>query len=529
MKKIVGGVAAGALLIGLAAVVPATAESAARSGVVLGASTITWATCSDPGLTSFGAQCATLRVPLDYSNPNGPKITLALSRVQHTSSAADYQGVMLVNPGGPGGGGVGLSFLGQLLPNGAGDVYDWIGWDPRGVGTSVPALHCEPYIQGYDRPPYVPNTAKRISVWKSRAKAYAAACQRKAPALLKHVKTIDSVHDMNRIRVALGAQQINYYGFSYGTYLGAVFGSTYPTRIRRMVLDGNVDPRGVWYRGNLEQDQPFGRNIKIWFGWLAKYNGIYHLGSTAKAVEATYYKQLAALDKHAAGGKIGGDEWTDIFLSAGYYQVTWPELAGAFSGWVNHGDWQTLKAEYDSSATPGDDNGYAMYTATQCTDAPWPKSWSTWLKDNNAIYHTANGKFLTWDNAWYNAPCLYWAAKPGKAPKVDGSHVASALLISETLDAATPFEGSLELRSLFPNSSLIAEPGGTTHAGTLSGNACVDGQIADYLLTGTRPPRLAWRGPDALCKPLPQPSPTARVALRGSNLPMLSDLIGSRP
>ena len=85
----------------------------------------------------------------------------------------------------------------------------------------------------------------------------------------------------------------------------------------------------------------------------------------------------------------------------------------------------------------------------------------------------------------------------------------SALLIDETLDAATPFPGSLEVRKLFPHASLIAEPGGTSHADSLFGDPCVDGTIADYLALGQLPARQTGNGPDLLCKPLPVPVPTS--------------------
>ena len=93
--------------------------------------------------------------------------------------------------------------------------------------------------------------------------------------------------------------------------------------------------------------------------------------------------------------------------------------------------------------------------------------------------------------------------------KVNGTATKSALLIDETLDAATPYSGSLEVRRLYPNSSLIAEPGGTTHADSLSGNRCVDDKIATYLKTGHRPPRTKGPGADATCKPLPKPHPAS--------------------
>ncbi len=103
---------------------------------------------------------------------------------------------------------------------------------------------------------------------------------RKNGAILDHLKTTDVAQDMDSLRKALGEKQINYYGFSYGTYLGQVYGTLYPKNVRRMVLDGNVDPRQVWYQANLDQDVAFDSNIKIYFGWLAKYDDVYHLGNT---------------------------------------------------------------------------------------------------------------------------------------------------------------------------------------------------------------------------------------------------------
>src|SRR5207248_3610128 len=129
---------------------------------------------------------------------------------------------------------------------------------------------------------------------------YARACGRSGGALLSHMTTIDSAKDMESIRAALGASQINYYGFSYGTYLGQVYSTLFPQRMRRMVLDSNVDPRDVWYQANLNQDIAFETNIKIWFGWVAKFDSVYHLGTTEKAVEKLWYSEKGALAKQPA-------------------------------------------------------------------------------------------------------------------------------------------------------------------------------------------------------------------------------------
>jgi pimeloyl-ACP methyl ester carboxylesterase len=473
---------------------------------------VAWGSCGtfSTALVQRGAECGYVTVPLDYAKPKGTTIQLAVSRIRHTSS--NNQGVVLTNPGGPGSSGLVLSVLGSYIPNGVGGDYDWIGFDPRGVGASKPALSCDPDYFGYNRPDYVPTNRAVEKYWLDKTGRYAADCGTAEPELLRHVSTIDSAKDMESIRLALAAPQINYYGFSYGTYLGQVYSTLWPTHVRRMVLDSNVDPRKVWYQANLDQDVAFDRNIDIWFGWIARHDAVYHLGTTQQAVRDRWYGERARLAKAPAGGLIGPAEWTDIFLAAGYYQTTWTGLADAFAGWIARRDFATLKKEYDSANSVGDDNGYAVYLAVQCSDVAWPTDFAQWRADNTRVY--ASAPYETWGNAWYNAPCLAWPAAPGIPVTVDGSRVAPALLIDETLDAATPFEGSLEVRRRFPKAVLLAEPGGTSHAMTPSGNACVDGTIADYLGSGKLPARKAGDTADAECQPLPQPEPAPANAAK---------------
>ena len=121
---------------------------------------------------------------------------------------------------------------------------------------------------------------------------------------------------------------------------------------------------------------------------------------------------------------------------------------------------------------------------------------------------------MTWGSSWYSAPCLYWPVEYQAPVDIDGSQAAPVLLIDETLDAATPYAGSLETRRRFPKSVLLAEPGGTSHANSLAGNACVDNTIAAYLKDGTLPKRKAGNGADKTCKPLPQPKPIEDLGRR---------------
>jgi hypothetical protein len=227
-------------------------------------------------------------------------------------------------------------------------------------------------------------------------------------------------------------------------------------------------------------------------------------------VRRLWYAQEQRLRRHPAGGLIGGSEWADAFVPAGYNQFFWPGLAEVFAAWVHNGDAQALKEAYDAAVGPGDDNLYAVYLAVECTDARWPTNWNRWRRDNWRLH--ARYPFFTWGNAWFNAPCVFWHAPAGTPVRVNGRHVPGILLIDETLDAATPFAGSLEVRRRYPRASLIAEPGGTSHANSLAGNACVDDQIAAYLADGTLPPRKPGNRPDTICAPLPQPVPNSQAA-----------------
>jgi len=510
MRRLVGLLAAAGLAVGGLALAPVATASPRDPG------TVVWGACTGSALKNANAQCAMLTVPLDYRNPGGQTIQLALSRIEHTSPDAHYQGVMLVNPGGPGGSGLELSTLGQYVPDGVGGAYDWIGFDPRGVGASVPALTCQAGYFNAPRPSYVPITPDLQRTWLARSRGYAQACGQAQPALLAHMTTIDSAHDMDAIRAALGQSQINYYGFSYGTYLGQVYSTLFPQRVRRMVLDSNVDPRNVWYQANLNQDVAFNRNIDLWFGWVARYNNVFGLGSNSQDVRKLYYKSVAALTRNPAGA-LGPDEFTDVFLQAAYYRFGWNDIAFAWSDWINKNDPSELVGLYKQDDTPGSDNSFAVYLGVQCTDVQWPTNWRTWERDNWRTY--ARAPFETWDNAWFNAPCIYWPAPASTPVHVDGSRVSSALLIDETLDGATPYGGSLEVRQLFPTSSLIAEPGGTTHADSLFGDDCVDNQISAYLRDGTLPPRRPGNHADTTCAPLPNPVPTASSASAKSNHP----------
>jgi pimeloyl-ACP methyl ester carboxylesterase len=485
------------------------AGASAASAALATPGAIGWGSCADPAYVAVGAECGFLAVPLDYAHPSGAQAQLAVSRVRHRVPDAQYQGVLVTAAGGPGSSGLQtFTTAGSRVPQHAAEAYDWVSFDPRGVGASKPALSCNPSYMDYDRPNYVPSTPALEKTWLARTRKYAEDCGAKNdPALLAHIKTADTARDIDSLRSALGVGQVTVYGISYGTYVSQVYGTLFPQHVRRMILDSSVDPRDVFYQVDLNQDVGMNHNQLAWMDWAARYDSVYHLGTTGTQVRQAFDDELRKLAAQPAGGLIGPDEVIDTFVLAGYSQTTWTTFADALAK-LRGGDWPTMKDLFDAVGGRGNDNTYAVYLATQCTDVQWPTDWSQWRADNWATFPKA--PYMTWMNAWYNAPCLFWPAAAGTPVNVDGSRVGSALMISETFDGAEPYPGSVEVRKRFPGASLLAEPGGTSHATSLTGNTCVDSTIADYLLTGKLPPRKAGDGPDATCDPLPQPTPGGR-------------------
>ena len=506
LPSLTAALSAAALAVGLVSVPAGATAPSPRTDVVTPAS-LTWKACRDPELYFSDLDCATLSVPLDRSDPSSPMITLALTRRLHTSDEADYQGVMLVNPGGPGGSGRSLAALADYVPGDSAGTYDWIGFDPRGVGASVPSLHCSRSYFGTNRPSYVPTKQSIYDYWLKKDKAYAAACADSPTerSLIPHMTTLDSVADMESIREALGTDQINYYGFSYGTYLGEVYATLHPERVGRFVLDGVVDPDRVWYDANADQDRAFDANMDVYWAYLAKHWRAFKLGKSAAAIKVGYYRELRKLDRRpAVHRKLGPSELADVMLDAGYYVYDWDLIGAAYSKLIRQGKGQALFNRYREEQM-GDDNSFAVYNAVSCTDAPWP-GWDQTKSDTWALQSVA--PFLSWGNTWYNGACLTWGAPSHDRFQVSGEEVASKiLLISETGDAATPYAGAVHVRSMFPGASLIAGIGGTTHASSLSGVACVDDAVAEYLASGFVPTRVDGDGPDRSCPAVRPPSP----------------------
>ncbi|MGR3868687.1 alpha/beta hydrolase [Streptomyces graminifolii] len=516
---------AAVVVAGTVTALPADASTAHPTTTTVQPAKPTWKKCATTNYPTL--QCSSVQVPLDHANPHGKQITLALSRVPHT--AKTYQGPLLVNPGGPGGSGLTLAgFVASSLPKAVASQYDVIGFDPRGVGKSTPALDCKPGYFNPVRPDSVPSTPALEKANLARVKAYTAACGKKYANLLPYIDTVSAVRDMDSIRAALGARKINYFGYSYGTYLGAVYAKLYPERVRRVVLDSIVDPTGVWYDDNLGQDYAFDDRQQALMAWIAKYDSTYKLGTDPAKVEAKWYAMRAALAKKPADGKVGASELEDTFIPGGYYNGYWPYLAEAFAAYVNDKNADPLVEAYENYAAidASGDNGYSVYTSVQCRDASWPRDWNQWRRDNWAAYDKA--PFMVWNNAWYNAPCAFWPTRTKEPVNIANGKLPPVLLFQATNDAATPYEGGATVHRMLAGSSLVVEEGGGNHGITLSGNACLDKYLSTYLSDGKVP--RGGREVDAVCRKTPDPKPltSAKSATSTAHGSTLHGLLGFR-
>lgn len=204
------------------------------------------------------------------------------------------------------------------------------------------------------------------------------------------------------------------------------------------------------------------------------------------------------------GGTVGPAQLHAAMLGAGYYDDYWVMRATALSEYLKGNEKPLVEqaAPREGAAAEGE-NGNAVYTAVECNDAPWPTEWRVWDRDNSQLAETA--PFETWDNAWMNLPCAFWSA-PRQQPvdvRTWPGELPPTLILAAERDAATPYEGALELERRLAGSVLVTERDAGTHGIAGGDNACVNRYLEDYLLRGTTPVRRAE------CAPHAEPDPVS--------------------
>jgi pimeloyl-ACP methyl ester carboxylesterase len=362
-----------------------------------------------------GFQCATAEVPRDYARPNGAKIELAVTRLPARDPARRI-GSLFFNPGGPGAPVVEpLHLVGATLFAGLNDRFDLVGFDPRGVGQSRPAIDCRvnQETEGLYAQPYPRTETLDPADLFARQSRYIRRCLDLNPGILPYVGTANVARDMDALRAALGEERLNYLGYSYGTYLGAVYANLFPRRYRALVLDSALDAE-QWANDplelGLEQAAGFERALGRFFQACAADKAVCPFGGADP--HAAFDALLERLDTTPipAGGPhpepVNGDDLRAAALQVLYAKELWPILAVALSD-AEAGDGTLIRLIVDllygrlpdGTYDPGQDRFFAVLAV----DGRWPRDLRAYLRQG------ARAERL-FEHFWFNSGYLEAAA-----------------------------------------------------------------------------------------------------------------------
>ncbi|MFI2607506.1 alpha/beta hydrolase [Kitasatospora sp. NPDC018619] len=488
--------AAAALAVTALGALPAGAAGAPPPG----RDGLAWAAC--PGAPADSSQrCAEVTVPLDYADPDGARITLAVSR----SAAAEpglRRGVLLAVPGGPGGSSLDLVHgMAGRLPQSVRDRYDVVGFDPRGVGRSTPVscgLDTGDLVMSKVRP--WPAADGSIDGNLATARRVAEACVRNGGPVLRSISTATEARDIDSVRRALGERRVSLWGVSYGTYAGSVYATMFPERTDRVVLDSNDDPDPTRVeRGWLDN---LGRGVEDRFpdfaAWASAPGNPLRLADTAEEVRPLFLDVAARLDRAplpwegADPAELNGNVLREALLEglyakeAGFAGVARLVLAGLGRGALPAPPKPTEQDLRNAQ------NTLAVSVGTLCNDVRWPTDPAGYA---GAVAADRAARPLTAGLPVNVMPCAFWPFAPAEPPvRVTGRGPANVLLAQNLRDPATPYSGALALRAAFgERARMVTVDSGGHDVYRANGNACGDRVVTDFLTTGRRPAR------DVLC------------------------------
>ena len=442
---------------------------------------LAWQPCEN------GFQCARLVVPFDYARPGGPRFSLPVIKLPATD-AAHRVGDLVVNPGGPGGSGVqyALAARGEF-PAAVLARFNIVGFDPRGVGGSEPALSCMtgPELDTYLSTDEMPDNAAQLATVVQQGKFYASRCEQNSRALLPYVGTQNAARDLDVLRAALGQSRLTYLGKSYGTYLGTWYAQLFPHRVRALVLDGAVDPDTTGLQSDAVQAEGFQTAFGSFAAWCRARSGCPLGQDAAGQLEALIVRANSRpLSQELGTGQVAsGALLLNGVAAALYSKSTWPDLKDALVNAFN-GDGTVLVQLANLLLERNADGTYANLvdanTAISCVDRPWPRSLASWQAAASAAERAA--PLFGASIVWGNLPCAYWpvAAAPPVAIKAAGA--APILVVGTTRDPATPYRWARALAADLSSGVLLGW-NGDGHTAYGEGSSCVDTIVNAYLIS----------------------------------------------
>ena len=460
-----------------------------------------WQPCND------GFQCARLLVPFDYARPSGPRFSLPVIKLP-AADPSRRVGALVINPGGPGGSGVQYALGARSeFPSALLARFDIVGFDPRGVAASEPALTCltGPQLDKYLATDDMPASAAQLAEVVAQSKLYAAGCARNSAALLPYVGTQNAARDMDILRAALGQPRLSFLGKSYGTYLGTWYAQLFPHRVRALVLDGAVDPDTPSLQDDITQAEGFQVALRSFAAWClttancplrggsggSGSSGVAGQGGGARSVDAAVARlqslivraNSTPLANHLGDGQVAdGAMLLNGVASALYSKSFWIDLktglAGAFAG---DG---TVLVQLANLLMERNPNGtYANLadadTSISCLDRPWPRSLAAWEAAASAASRAAPlfGAPLVWGNL----SCAYWPVPSYPLPRIRAAGAPPILVVGTLRDPATPYRWAQALAGDLSSGVLLGW-NGDGHTAYGEGSACVDTIVNDYLI-----------------------------------------------
>ncbi|RDI53209.1 alpha/beta hydrolase [Nocardia mexicana] len=455
---------------------------------------VDWKPCNDTVLDEAGAECAGIVVPLDYRRPDARTLTVAISRIRATEPDGPHR-IMLTNPGGPGGPGLRMitTVRDRLTPE-VRAGYDLIGMDPRGVGRSDRVNCALPlptmlFSAGFD--------AFGLARDTTLAAAFAASCLAPDPEKARNINTRNTARDMDVIRGALGARELNYFGGSYGAYLASVYIQMFPRRSDRMVLDSAVDSDRYWLGMYQDMGPANEAALDDWAAWAATRDGEYHFGADAPQVRAFVEDVIrGAASRPVARDLFLIDEHTVpmmlfALLLNPRFNADLAEVVRIVSDAVTGlpFDLERLKQKI-SGANPTEPSGLA---AVMCGDKPAPRD-PSWYHRNIEAARPAQPVFGAFANNI--TACAYWPEPVEPATEIANS--TPALILQATGDPRTAYRSGVALHRKLSASRLVTLDGTRIHGAFRVGlSPCVSDIVNTYFRDGTLPTA------DVTCRPDP--------------------------
>ncbi|MBN6035647.1 alpha/beta fold hydrolase [Amycolatopsis sp. 195334CR] len=448
-----------------------------------------WKSCDHKALDEAGAQCAEVKVPLNYADPRGRTISVAISRIKATDPG-QRRGVMLSNPGGPGGPGLDMMVgVKQAMTPAVTAKYDLIGMDPRGIGRSNPVDCGWPVglmlrSSGADRASF--DRTVRLQADLARQ------CAETEGDVLRHISTRNTARDMDVIRGALGERKINYFGWSYGTYLGSVYTQMFPRHSDRFVLDSAVDSKRYGTRMFQDMGEPNEAALDEWAEWTAERDAEYHLGTTGKEVRAVVEDLVRRSAERPI--RIGQYELDQhalpivVFISLADPRAN-PALAADVRQLVDAADGKQVEPNPALTSTleviyrPTPETQMSGQSAVLCGDK---------VEQRDPEYYWRNIQRSRAEQPVFGAfangitACAFWAPPAEKPTVVRNS--ASALIVQATGDTRTSYDSGVDLHHAMSGSKLVTLQDVRVHAvfGHFP-NTCAENAVNTYFADGKLP------------------------------------------